>query len=162
MARRRRGGLRGRPDAPVARRDRGRVGGRAARAQAKGARQRVRRDASRVVPQSEPRPEPEAAVRDRRVPRRGPGEDQEVLGALLAPTGEDTPIGRFLKKKGPGIQQIAFRVDLGFDRLLSKLKSEGIRLINETPTEGANGSRIVFVHPSSTGGVLVELVQYYD
>ena len=81
---------------------------------------------------------------------------------LLAPTGEDTPIGRFLKKKGPGIQQIAFRVDLGFDRLLSKLKSEGIRLINETPTEGANGSRIVFVHPSSTGGVLVELVQYYD
>ena len=81
---------------------------------------------------------------------------------LLAPTGEDTPIGRFLKKKGPGIQQIAFRVDLGFDSLLSKLKSEGIRLINETPTEGANGSRIVFVHPSSTGGVLVELVQYYD
>ena len=81
---------------------------------------------------------------------------------LLAPTGEDTPIGRFLKKKGPGIQQIAFRVDQGFDRLLSKLKSEGIRLINEIPTEGANGSRIVFVHPSSTGGVLVELVQYYD
>ena len=61
-----------------------------------------------------------------------------------------------------GIQQIAFRVDQGFDRLLSKLKSEGIRLINEIPTEGANGSRIVFVHPSSTGGVLVELVEYYD
>ena len=81
---------------------------------------------------------------------------------LLAPTGEDTPIGRFLRKKGPGIQQIAFRVDQGFDRLLSKLKSEEIRLINEIPTEGANGSRIVFVHPSSTGGVLVELVQYYD
>lgn len=81
---------------------------------------------------------------------------------LLAPTGEDTPIGRFLKKRGPGIQQIAFRVDTGFDRLISKLKSEGIRLINETPTEGANGSRIVFVHPSSTGGVLVELLQYYD
>ena len=85
-----------------------------------------------------------------------------VKMALLAPTGEDTPIDRFLKKKGPGIQQIAFRVDLGFDRLLSKLKSEEIRLINEIPTEGANGSRIVFVHPSSTGGVLVELVQYYD
>ena len=79
---------------------------------------------------------------------------------LLAPTGEDTPIARFLGKKGPGIQQIAFRVDIGFDRLISKLKSEGIRLINETPTEGANGSRIVFVHPSSTGGVLVELLQY--
>ena len=81
---------------------------------------------------------------------------------LLAPTGEDTPIGRFLRKKGPGIQQIAFRVDQGFDRLLSKLKSEEIRLINEIPTDGATGSRIVFVHPSSTGGVLVELVQYYD
>ena len=81
---------------------------------------------------------------------------------LLESLGEDSPINNFLKKRGPGIQQIAFRVDTGFDRLISKLKSEGIRLINETPTEGANGSRIVFVHPSSTGGVLVELLQYYD
>ena len=80
---------------------------------------------------------------------------------LLSPTGEDTPIGRFLKKKGPGIQQIAFRVD-NLESLLSRLKSEGVRLINESPTEGAHGSRIAFVHPSSTGGVLVELLEYDD
>ena len=80
---------------------------------------------------------------------------------LLAPTGGDTPIGRFLEKKGAGIQQIAFRVD-DLDSLLSKLKSEDVRLINESPTEGAHGSRIAFVHPSSTGGVLVELLEYDD
>lgn len=80
---------------------------------------------------------------------------------LLSPTGEDTPIRRFLDKKGAGIQQIAFRVD-DLDLLLSRLNDEGVRLINETPTEGAHGSRIAFVHPSSTGGVLVELIEYED
>ena len=80
---------------------------------------------------------------------------------LLSPTSEDTPIGRFLEKKGPGIQQIAFQVD-DLQSLLDKLKCEGIRLINETPTKGAHGSQIAFVHPSSTGGVLVELLQYDD
>ncbi|MDP6845183.1 MAG: methylmalonyl-CoA epimerase [Candidatus Thalassarchaeaceae archaeon] len=78
---------------------------------------------------------------------------------LLSPTGQDTPIGRFLEKYGPGVQQIAFRVD-DLESLLSKLKAEGVRLINETPTQGAHGSRIAFVHPSSTGGVLVELLEY--
>jgi len=78
---------------------------------------------------------------------------------LLSPTGQDTPIGRFLDKYGPGVQQIAFRVD-DLESLLSKLKAEGVRLINETPTQGAHGSRIAFVHPSSTGGVLVELLEY--
>ena len=77
---------------------------------------------------------------------------------LLAPMGEDTPIGRFLSKRGAGVQQIAFRVD-DLDALLVRLIGEGIRLINETPTEGAGGSRIAFVHPSSTGGVLVELLE---
>ncbi|HJM41431.1 MAG TPA: methylmalonyl-CoA epimerase [Candidatus Thalassarchaeaceae archaeon] len=78
---------------------------------------------------------------------------------LLSPTSQDTPIGRFLEKYGPGVQQIAFRVD-DLESLLSKLKAEGVRLINETPTQGAHGSRIAFVHPSSTGGVLVELLEY--
>ena len=78
---------------------------------------------------------------------------------LLAPTGEDTPIGRFLSKRGAGVQQIAFRVD-DLDTLLTRLISEGIRLINDTPSEGAGGSRIAFVHPSSTGGVLVELLEF--
>ena len=80
---------------------------------------------------------------------------------LLSPTADDTPIGRFLNKKGAGIQQIAFRVD-DLDSLLSRLKTAGVRLIDETPTEGAHGSRIAFVHPSSTGGVLVELMEYDD
>ena len=78
---------------------------------------------------------------------------------LLAPTSDDSPIGKFLSKKGPGIQQVAFRVD-DLDSLLAKLSNEGVRLINEEPTIGAGGSRIAFVHPSSTGGVLVELLEY--
>ena len=80
---------------------------------------------------------------------------------LLAPTGPDTPIGRFIEKKGVGIQQIAFRVD-DLDSLMVRLLAAGVRLIDETPTEGAHGSRIIFVHPSSTGGVLVELLEYED
>ena len=80
---------------------------------------------------------------------------------LLSPTSEDTPIGKFLQQRGPGIQQIAFRVD-DLQGLLNRLKSEGVHLINETPTVGAHGSQIAFVHPSSTGGVLVELLQYDD
>ena len=80
---------------------------------------------------------------------------------LLSPTSTNTPIGRFLEKKGPGVQQIAFRVD-NLQELLDKLKSAGVRLINETPTPGAHESQIAFVHPSSTGGVLVELLQYED
>ncbi len=80
---------------------------------------------------------------------------------LLSPTGEDTPIGKFLVNRGPGVQQIAFQVD-DLQGLLNRLKSEGIRLINETPTTGAHGSKIAFVHPSSTGGVLVELLEYTE
>ena len=80
---------------------------------------------------------------------------------LLSPTGEDTPIGKFLANKGPGVQQIAFQVD-DLQGLLNRLKAEGVRLINETPASGAHGSRIAFVHPSSTGGVLVELLEYID
>ena len=80
---------------------------------------------------------------------------------LLSPTGEDTPIGKFLVNRGPGVQQIAFEVD-DLQGLLNRLKSQGIRLINETPTTGAHGSKIAFVHPSSTGGVLVELLEYTE
>ena len=80
---------------------------------------------------------------------------------LLSPTSTNTPIGRFLEKNGPGVQQIAFRVD-NLQELLDRLKSAGVRLINETPTSGAHESQIAFVHPSSTGGVLVELLQYED
>ena len=78
---------------------------------------------------------------------------------LLEPLGEDTPIGRFLKKRGQGIQQVAFEVE-NLDTLLAQLIKEGIHVINEVPVKGSHGSRIAFVHPSSTGGVLVELLQY--
>lgn len=77
---------------------------------------------------------------------------------LLEPTGPDTPVGRFLEKRGEGIQQLCFSVG-DLIGLLQHLKSNGIRLINETPTIGAGGKLIAFVHPSSTGGVLVELTQ---
>ena len=72
---------------------------------------------------------------------------------LLAPTGGDTPIGRFLEKKGAGIQQIAFRVD-DLDSLLSKLKSEGVRLINESPTRGHTGvGSPSFIHQALAGSL---------
>ena len=78
---------------------------------------------------------------------------------LLEPLSEDTPIGKFLEKRGPGIQQLAFEVD-ELEATIGRLLDEGIRMIHETPVDGAHGTKIAFVHPSSTGGVLVELVQY--
>ena len=77
---------------------------------------------------------------------------------LLEPTGEDTPIGRFLQKRGPGVQQLCFSVG-DLEGLLTHLTKNGIRLIDEVPRLGAGGKMIAFVHPSSTGGVLVELTQ---
>jgi methylmalonyl-CoA epimerase len=80
-----------------------------------------------------------------------------VVEALL-PTGADTPVGRFLKKRGPGVHHIAFRVD-DLDAELRRLKGLGVRLIDETPRRGAEGKRIAFLHPKDTGGVLIELCE---
>ena len=77
---------------------------------------------------------------------------------LLEPLGEDTPVGKFISKNGPGIQQIAVRVD-DIEATISKLLSDGVKMVSETPTLGADGHRIAFVHPSSAGGVLIELVE---
>ncbi len=77
---------------------------------------------------------------------------------LLEPTGDDTPIGRFLEKRGPGVQQVCFSVG-DLSGLLKHLADHGVRLIDKTPRLGAGGHMIAFVHPSSTGGVLVELSQ---
>ena len=77
---------------------------------------------------------------------------------LLEPTSGDTSVGRFISKRGAGVQQVALGTD-DLMGLLSILKSNDIRLINEKPVHGAGGSMISFIHPSSTGGVLVELVQ---
>jgi methylmalonyl-CoA/ethylmalonyl-CoA epimerase len=80
-----------------------------------------------------------------------------VVEALL-PTGPETPVGKFLAKRGPGIHHVAFRVD-DLDLELARLKALGVRLIDETPRRGAEGKRIAFIHPKETGGVLIELCE---
>jgi methylmalonyl-CoA epimerase len=75
---------------------------------------------------------------------------------LLEPTAEDTPIGRFLERRGAGVQQVCFRVG-DLEGLIQHLMEHGVRMIDEVPRQGAGGMRIAFVHPKSTGGVLVEL-----
>ena len=77
---------------------------------------------------------------------------------LLSPLNPDTTIGRFLEKNGPGIQQMAYRVD-DLDEVSAHLRSEGLRLLYDEPRTGTAGSRVNFVHPKSAGGVLVELVE---
>jgi len=79
---------------------------------------------------------------------------------LLQPTGEDTPIGRFLAKRGPGVQQVCFSVG-NLKGMLEFLSEHGVRLIDNEPRMGAGGHLIAFVHPASTGGVLVELSQMH-
>ena len=82
----------------------------------------------------------------------------ETRVELLEPLSLDSPVGRFLDKRGPGIHHVAISVaDIHGE--LSKLKESGARLIDETPRVGAGGCLVAFVHPSSTGGVLLELVQ---
>jgi methylmalonyl-CoA/ethylmalonyl-CoA epimerase len=77
---------------------------------------------------------------------------------LLEATSADSPISRFLAKRGPGIHHIAVCVD-DIQAALGDLKKSGARLIDEEPRVGAGGCLVAFVHPSSTGGVLLELVQ---
>lgn len=77
---------------------------------------------------------------------------------LLEPTSDDSPISKFLEKRGGGIHHIAVEVE-NIIESLAKLKAEGARLIDETPRIGAEGCLIAFVHPATTGGVLLELTQ---
>ena len=77
---------------------------------------------------------------------------------LLEATADDSPIAKFLKKRGGGIHHIAVEVE-NIEESLAKLKSEGMRLIDETPRIGAENCLVAFVHPSSANGVLLELVQ---
>lgn len=77
---------------------------------------------------------------------------------LLEPTSDDSPISKFLEKRGGGIHHIAVEVE-NIEASLAKLKAEGARLIDETPRIGAEGCLIAFVHPATTGGVLLELTQ---
>jgi len=77
---------------------------------------------------------------------------------LLEATGPDSPIAKFLDKRGPGLHHITLRVD-DIQAALDQLRAKGIRLIDEQPRPGAERSLVAFVHPASTGGVLVELKQ---
>ena len=77
---------------------------------------------------------------------------------LLAPLRPDSPIGKFLDRNGPGIQQMAYRVD-DIDAVSATLRDRGVRLLYEVPKNGTAGSRVNFIHPKDAGGVLVELVQ---
>jgi methylmalonyl-CoA/ethylmalonyl-CoA epimerase len=77
---------------------------------------------------------------------------------LLEPTAPDSPISKFLARRGPGIHHIAVAVE-DIRQALENLRREGARLIDEQPRTGAGGCLVAFVHPSSSGGVLVELVQ---
>jgi methylmalonyl-CoA/ethylmalonyl-CoA epimerase len=82
----------------------------------------------------------------------------ESLVELLEANDPDSPIGKFVAKRGPGIHHICFAVD-DLDGTLERCRLAGVRLIDEIPRQGAEGKRIAFLHPSATAGVLVELTE---
>jgi methylmalonyl-CoA/ethylmalonyl-CoA epimerase len=77
---------------------------------------------------------------------------------LLAPLGEETPVGRFLAKKGPGLHHVAYAVT-DIEAVLAELREQGVELIDSEPRIGIRQSKVAFVHPRSTDGVLTEIVQ---
>ncbi len=77
---------------------------------------------------------------------------------LLAPLGPDTPVGKFLARNGPGLHHVAYQVS-DIDSVLSSLKDAGTELIDQQPRTGIRASRVAFLHPRATGGVLTEIVQ---
>jgi len=77
---------------------------------------------------------------------------------LLAPLGEETPVGKFLAKRGPGLHHVAYQVT-DIDAALAGLREAGVRMIDEQPRTGIRSSRVAFLHPSASGGVLTELVE---
>ncbi len=83
----------------------------------------------------------------------------DSLVELLEARTDDSPIAKFVAKRGPGIHHVCFNVD-DLDGTLEKCRAAGVRLIDETPRLGAEGKRIAFLHPSATGGVLIELSEY--
>jgi len=85
--------------------------------------------------------------------------DSDSWIQLLAPLSPDSPIGHFLDKSGPGIQQMAYTVS-DIHAVCDHLRSEGIRLLYDEPKTGTAGAQINFTHPKDSGGVLIELVQH--
>ncbi len=80
---------------------------------------------------------------------------------LVQPTSPDSPVGKFLAKRGEGFHHVAFEVE-NLDESLAELESQGVELIDREPRIGAGGARMAFVHPSSAFGVLTELVELRD
>tara|TARA_Y100001935_G_C17292600_1_gene504307 strand:- start:610 stop:1062 length:453 start_codon:yes stop_codon:yes gene_type:complete len=80
---------------------------------------------------------------------------------LLEPMSEDSPVAKFIQKKGPGIHHVCLRVK-GIRGVVESLKSKGVQLINDEPRIGAHNCLVVFVHPRSTGGILLELSEKQD
>jgi methylmalonyl-CoA/ethylmalonyl-CoA epimerase len=83
----------------------------------------------------------------------------DALVELLEPKDAGSPIAKFLEKRGPGLHHICFTVD-DLDATLARCRQAGITLIDDTPRVGAEGKRIAFLHPKSTGGILIELSEY--
>jgi methylmalonyl-CoA/ethylmalonyl-CoA epimerase len=77
---------------------------------------------------------------------------------LLQSLGDDTPIGKFLSKRGPGVHHVCFEVD-DINQAINELNELNIHILSDHPTRGAEGYKVVFIHPESTGGVLVELAE---
>lgn len=97
---------------------------------------------------------PEQGVRASMLETEGGGTAIE----LLEPLGEDSPISKFLEKRGEGIHHICFYVE-NIEEALQRLKEKGIRLIDEFPRKGAHSTKVAFIHPKAMGGVLVELAE---
>ena len=76
----------------------------------------------------------------------------------MEPLGKDTPVGRFIDNRGSGVQQIAVDVE-DIEKCVAELLEMGVNMVNDEPLIGSEGNRIAFIHPSSCGGVLVELVE---
>lgn len=90
----------------------------------------------------------------------GQGVDVAFVGSveLLEPREPDTPVGRFLERNGPGLHHVAFRVP-SLERAVEEFESRGLRVVDDGIRPGARGHRVVFLHPASTGKVLIELVE---
>jgi methylmalonyl-CoA/ethylmalonyl-CoA epimerase len=102
---------------------------------------------------------PEIQLDDADGARIGAVQAGDSLIELLEANSADSPIGKFVAKRGPGIHHICFAVD-DLDGTLAQCKKAGVRLIDETPRIGAEGKRIAFLHPSATAGVLIELSEF--
>ncbi|DAC30342.1 MAG TPA: methylmalonyl-CoA epimerase [Candidatus Poseidoniaceae archaeon] len=110
-----------------------------------------------LVPESKDEEVADQGVKTRFIPIANQAQEPAMI-ELLEPTGPDTPIGKFISKRGVGIQQICFQVT-DINLLINKLLDSGITMIDEVPKLGSKNCLIAFVHPKSTGGVLVELSQ---